>query len=142
MDEATRPDEAVKVLADIYGAFGLGAVVNPEASALLPLIRDGRLVFDPATDRIEYRLAAPVQLLNKDTLSVVSFRELSGSEVEYVRSNLESNGTNVRLGPFADATMRVLIKTGPLQTGVVERFKARDLDTLQGVFAELGFFGR
>lgn len=135
-------DDAAKVLGDIYAAFGLGPVVDAEASALLPLIKDGRLVFDPARDRVEYRLASPLELKNGETLDVVSFRELAGTELEYVRANLESNGKTVRLGSFADATMRAIIKTGPLATGVAERIKARDLDTLQGVLAELGFFGR
>jgi hypothetical protein len=146
--EATLTPEqeaARKVLQDIYMAYGFGVVNTSENSALLPLLEDGRIVFDPTDDHCEYTLSAPIKLLNKDKdeIRVVRFREPSATEIEYIRAGLATNRAgSVDLGATATATLRALVRTGPLITGLADRIKARDLDTLSGVLGELGFFGR
>lgn len=132
-------EQAKKVLADVYAAFGFGPVVNAEKSGLLPYLSDGRLVFDPTKATLEYRLSAPIELKTEKTIDFVAFREPTALEVEYIRADLAGS---ISGGKIASATMRVLIKTGGLTVGLVERIKARDLDALSNIFTELGFFGR
>ena len=128
----------LKILGDVYDAFGIEAEPT-KSSALYPLLADGRLTYDPAAKALEYRLAVPLELKNKDTLEVVRFREPAASELEYIRKPLVAASS---LGDLADAAQRALIKTGDLDTGLAARIKARDLDKLQEVMSELGFFAR
>lgn len=133
-------EAAVRALEAIYEAYDLGAV--PEESVLLPLLEDGDLVLVSGTE-CEYRLKAPVEQKNGERLTVVKFSEPAGADLEYIRSGMRvgTDGT-FDLGALITATLKVLIKTGGLITGLADRIKARDLDMLSKVFLELGFFLR
>lgn len=135
-------EAAVRALSAIYEAWGLGVVVDPEASVLLPLLESGRLTMVSGTE-CEYRLQAPIEQKNGERLEVVKFSEPAASDLEYIRSGVRLGADGLLdLGAYASATLKALIKTGGLITGLADRIKARDLDTLSGVLAELGFFGR
>jgi hypothetical protein len=136
-------EEAARILRDIYNSFGLEALERPEASALWPLIIDGRLLFDASKDLVEYRLEKSIELKNGEKQEVITFREASGSELEYIRKDILVGGDErVSLGSFVSMTLRILVKISGLATGIVDRVKARDIDALRNVFLELGFFVR
>ena len=74
-------DSALKVIQEVYDAFGFDDVKADESSALLPLILDGSLIFSGSTGYLEYTLKAPIDLKNEGKLTVVKFREPAVSEL-------------------------------------------------------------
>lgn len=135
-------EAAVRALSAIYEAWGFGKVEDPSSSVLLPLLEEGRLTLISGTE-CEYRLQCPIEQKNGERMEVVKFSEPSASDLEYIRSGVRMGGDGLLdLGALATATAKALIKTGGLITGLADRIKARDLDTLSKVLTELGFFGR
>lgn len=142
-DTLDTHEATVRTLELIYDAFGLDPLDDWTESRLYKPVAEGRLLFDNSDGHCDYKLARPLELKNKDRLEYVSFREPSGSELEYIRQGVRAGGTDgLDLGELVTMTLRALIKTGGLAVGIADRIKGRDVDALREMLLELGFFLR
>ena len=132
---------ALKTLADIYEAFGVEEEAKAD-SALMPLLESDSLDFDNGSGFISYNLKAPLDLKNDGTVNVVKFREATAGELEYIRKGMNVNRSleTICTGDMVTMTLRVLVKTGGLATGLADRLKRRDITVLTPILTELGFF--
>lgn len=142
------PDDYTKArnhLAEICSAFG---VATPEVGAegiALQLIDEGRLVYDPAREAVEYKLAVPIEVKGSASISAVSFTDPTQADLEMIHKDIrvERRGDSViiDLGDMDTMTGRIIARLGKINTGLVDRIKHRDTATLSEVFTVLGFFG-
>jgi len=137
-------EAALKSIRQIYDAFGFDEVDAEEGSALFAPLCDGTLVFDASKETLEYRLSRPIELKNGEKMTVVTFKEAAASETEYIRKGVSITNSSqfFSLGDLATMTLKVLIKTGGMETNLADRIKSRDLDALSKIMTELGFFFR
>jgi hypothetical protein len=140
MEEPKVAREQAELEVDLMlEALGIGA---PEAAARETLIvaaTDGRIIFDPVSEQGVYKLARPVALENKTTLSQVSFHEPDGEELQYVYSgqrmevNAKSETAFVDVGQNSRMTIRFLTKISNVPLGVAQRMKTRDLAVMEAI---------
>lgn len=147
-NEPEVKDSAREVLRIIAHAFGLDPI-NPEESIMLPLIAEGRILFDSNKEAVEYVLSSPIELKNGEKVTYIALREPTGPDLEYIRAEtnitIKSSGDTIEkmtnAGSIVSTTIRAVAKSSDQSLAVAQRLKRRDIDTLSGVLAELGFFG-
>ncbi len=146
----TNPDDYTKArneLARICSAFGVDLPEIGAEGRTLSLIDEGRLLYDEKTEKVEYKLACPLDAKGGNDIKAISFGDPTQKDLEYIHRDIRvitRNGgreTEIGLGDTDLMLGRVITQLGGINTGLVDRLKRRDLSAMQEVCSLLGFFG-
>ena len=143
-----NPDDYAKARAEltsICSAFGTDVPPIGSEGKALALIDSGNLVYDPATEKIEYKLKVKLDIGGGKTIDAVSFGDATQKDLEEIHRDIRvisrAGETEISLGDTDVMTARIIARLGKINTGLVDRMAGRDVRALSEVFSILGFFG-
>ena len=144
----TNPEDYTKArneLARICSAFGVEAPPIGSEGRPLSLIDEGRLVYDDKADKVEYRLASPLDVKAGNSIKSIAFGDPTQKDLEAIHKNIRvvsrSGETEIDLGDMDIMTGRIICQLGGVNSALVDRLKGRDTKSMQEIFTLLGFFG-